>query len=122
MKSLKIQLAFLTIILCFSSCKENNVSKDAFSSKEMLIRIAELEIYPEYIEEYKEILKEEAEASVRVEPGVVSIFPMYQTENPNQIRILKSIRVSYGSTAFSILKSQYPENGKISEINRYESN
>ncbi|APS40732.1 MULTISPECIES: putative quinol monooxygenase [Flavobacteriaceae] len=89
MKSLKIQLAFLTIILCFSSCKENNVSKDAFSSKEMLIRIAELEIYPEYIEEYKEILKEEAEASVRVEPGVVSIFPMYQTENPNQIRILE---------------------------------
>ncbi|PKD19070.1 antibiotic biosynthesis monooxygenase [Salegentibacter salinarum] len=89
MKSLKTQLSILTIILCFSACKENNASNDDFSTKERLIRIAELEIYPEYLEEYKVILKEEAEASVRVEPGVVSIFPMYQKEEPNQIRILE---------------------------------
>ena len=40
------------------------------------------------LEEYKAILKEEAEASVRPEPGVISILPMYQKEHPTQVRIL----------------------------------
>lgn len=44
----------------------------------LMIRIAEIKIHPNNLEEYKAILKEEAEASIRLEPGVVSIFPMYQ--------------------------------------------
>ncbi|QHT71943.1 antibiotic biosynthesis monooxygenase [Rhodocytophaga rosea] len=55
----------------------------------MMIRIAEIEIHSTYLEEYTKILQEEAEASLRLEPGVISIFPMYQQENPNQIRILE---------------------------------
>ena len=51
--------------------------------------MSEIEIVPEYLEQYKAILKEEAEASVRLEPGVIAIFPMFQKENPNQIRILE---------------------------------
>ncbi len=57
--------------------------------KEMLVRISEIEIHPGRLAEYKAILKEEAEASVRLEPGVVSIFPMYEKENPTQVRILE---------------------------------
>lgn len=57
--------------------------------KEMMIRISEIEIDPAYLEEYKAILKEEAAASVKLEPGVIAIFPMYQKENPRQIRILE---------------------------------
>ena len=55
----------------------------------MIIRISEIEIDFSYLEEYNKILKEEAEASIRLEPGVISIFPMYTKENPNQIRILE---------------------------------
>ena len=55
----------------------------------MFIRIAEIEILPEYLKEYNAILKEEAAASVKAEPGVIAIFPMYLQENPNQIRILE---------------------------------
>ncbi|MCL7986924.1 antibiotic biosynthesis monooxygenase [Sphingobacterium sp. lm-10] len=55
----------------------------------MMIRIAELEIEPIHLDEYTAILKEEAEASVRIEPGVISIYPMFQKENPTQIRILE---------------------------------
>ena len=58
-------------------------------SKEMLVRISEIEIHANYLEEYKAILKEEAEASVRLEPGVISIFPMYKKENPTAVRILE---------------------------------
>jgi len=54
-----------------------------------LVRISEIEVHPEHLQAYKAILKEEAEASVRLEKGVVAIFPMFQRENPAQVRILE---------------------------------
>ena len=56
---------------------------------DMMVRIAEIEIFPEFQEEYTAILKEEAAASVNVEPGVIAIFPMCQKENPTQIRLVE---------------------------------
>jgi 4-carboxymuconolactone decarboxylase len=55
----------------------------------MLVRISEIEIIPEYLEAYNAILKEEAAASMKVEPGVIAIFPMYVKEDPSQIRIVE---------------------------------
>ena len=37
----------------------------------MIVRISEIEIFPKYLNEYNAILKEEAAASVNIEPGVV---------------------------------------------------
>ena len=56
---------------------------------DMILRISEIEIEPSYLKEYLGILNEEASASVKLEPGVISIFPMLQKENHNQIRILE---------------------------------
>ncbi|HEY6143601.1 MAG TPA: antibiotic biosynthesis monooxygenase [Flavobacterium sp.] len=56
---------------------------------DLMIRISEIEIEPAFRKEYLDILNEEASASVRLEPGVLSIFPMFQKENQNQIRILE---------------------------------
>lgn len=55
----------------------------------MIIRISEIKIAPNYLDEYTSILKEESEASVRLEPGVIAIYPMFQKENPTEIRILE---------------------------------
>ena len=55
----------------------------------MMVRIAEIEVEADYLYAYVSILKEEAEASVRLEPGVICIFPMFQKENPTQIRLLE---------------------------------
>ncbi|TGE22762.1 antibiotic biosynthesis monooxygenase [Hymenobacter metallicola] len=55
----------------------------------MLVRISEIEIYPDSLRAYKAILKSEAEASVRLEPGVISIFPMYEQKDSTRIRILE---------------------------------
>jgi 4-carboxymuconolactone decarboxylase len=59
---------------------------------EMMVRISEIEIHSQYLEQYKSILKEEAAASVRLEPGVIAIFPMYQQADPTQVRILEIYR------------------------------
>ena len=64
-------------------------SSVAAQKKSMIIRISEIGLDSNYLEAYKSILKEEAEASVRLEPGVISIFPMYQKSNPTQVRILE---------------------------------
>lgn len=55
----------------------------------IMIRISEIEIVPEFLEEYNSILKEEASASVKLEKGVIAIFPMFQQKNPTQIRIVE---------------------------------
>jgi hypothetical protein len=41
----------------------------------MMVRIAEVEVEPGYLQDYLAILSKEAAASVRLEPGVVCIFP-----------------------------------------------
>ncbi len=56
---------------------------------DMMVRIAEIEVIPEFMKEYSAILKEEAAASVKLEQGVIAIFPMYQKENPTQIRLVE---------------------------------
>ncbi|TMI62094.1 MAG: antibiotic biosynthesis monooxygenase [Bacteroidetes bacterium] len=55
----------------------------------MMIRLSEIEIDSTYLKEYKLILQEESRASVQLEPGVIAIYPMYQKQNPTQIRILE---------------------------------
>jgi len=55
----------------------------------MMIRISEIQIDSNYLDEYKSILKEESDASVKLEPGVISIYPMYQKEHPTEVRILE---------------------------------
>jgi quinol monooxygenase YgiN len=64
----------------------NNVSAQ---TKDMMIRISEIEIDSNYLKEYKAILQEESRASVQLEAGVIAIYPLYQKENPTQIRILE---------------------------------
>lgn len=57
--------------------------------QQMMVRMSEIQVHPDYVEQYKEILKEEAEASVRLEPGVIAIFPMYQRGEESNVRILE---------------------------------
>ena len=58
-------------------------------TKDMMIRISEIKIDSTYLKEYNSILQEESRASVQLEPGVIAIYPMYQKEDPTQIRILE---------------------------------
>lgn len=80
----KIYTLLLPIVLMLSPWEPT------FSQQtDMLVRMSEIAIYPEFREEYNMILREEAEASVLLEPGVIAIFPMYEKDNPNEIRIVE---------------------------------
>jgi quinol monooxygenase YgiN len=73
-------------VLCYFLLASTPISAQ---TKDMMIRIAELEIDSNYLQEYNTILQEESRASVLLEKGVVVIFPMYQKESPTQIRLLE---------------------------------
>lgn len=55
----------------------------------MIVRISEVEVYPEYLNEYLLYARSVAEASVEKEKGVISIYPMMKISDNNQIRILE---------------------------------
>lgn len=89
MKLLQKRLLILMMVLISISCEEKDQNTDPNNPENMIIRIAEIQIDPNYLEDYISILKEESAASVKLEPGVISIYPMYQKENPTEIRILE---------------------------------
>ena len=57
-----------------------------------MVRIAELEIYPDQVDAYKAALKEEIEASIRTEPGVLTLFAVSIKGHPEQIRLFETYR------------------------------
>ena len=70
---------------------ENEV-KALIESKTMVVRIAEIEVHPQYLKEYLETARKVGEESVKKEPGVICIFPNQMTENENKIRIVEIYR------------------------------
>ncbi|MBE6321600.1 MAG: antibiotic biosynthesis monooxygenase [Bacteroidales bacterium] len=55
----------------------------------MIVRIAEIEVWPQYLNEYLSIANEVDRLSMEREPGVICLFPMQSAEDPTQIRILE---------------------------------
>ena len=54
-----------------------------------LVRIAQLEIDPARIAAYEAAVKEEIEASIRLEPGVLSIYAVAEKDNPVQFHFFE---------------------------------
>ena len=55
----------------------------------MIVRIAEIEVYPQYLSEYLSFANEVDRLSVEREPGVICLFPMQSAEDSTHIRILE---------------------------------
>lgn len=64
-------------------------SATAEGTPDRYVRMAEIEIDLAQLEAYKAAVKEEIEASVRVEPGVLALYAVSTKENPTHVRILE---------------------------------
>lgn len=56
---------------------------------ERKVRIARIEIYPAYLDEYKLALAEHAKNAVRVEPGVLALQAVYDKANPTKVTVFE---------------------------------
>jgi quinol monooxygenase YgiN len=59
---------------------------------EVIVRIAELDIDPAQLDAYKLMLKEEIETSIRVEPGVLTLYAVSLKGHPEHIRLFEMYR------------------------------
>lgn len=57
--------------------------------KRQMVRLAKIVVDPSQLEEYKAILKEEAGESVKLEPGVLTLYAVSEKENPTHFTILE---------------------------------
>ena len=61
----------------------------AIATANMIVRIAEIEVYPQYLKEYLAFANEVDRLSIEREPGVICLYPMQSAEDSCQIRILE---------------------------------
>jgi quinol monooxygenase YgiN len=61
----------------------------AQDSKEPYVRVAEIEIDPLQLDAYKAAVKEQIEAAVRLEPGVLALYAVMDKENPARIVVFE---------------------------------
>jgi quinol monooxygenase YgiN len=102
----KTLIFFSSLLLLFVSYRPASAQQP-----KMMIRLSEIEIDPVHLDAYKVILAEESAASVKLEPGVVAIFPMYQQESPTSVRILEI----YAS------KAAYEQHVKTTHFQKYKT-
>ena len=61
----------------------------AETGQDRVVRLAELEIDPAHLESYKTALQEEIATSIRVEPGVLTLYAVSLKDHPTQIRLFE---------------------------------
>jgi quinol monooxygenase YgiN len=92
----------MSMLLVCSSCistNKSNPAQEAEMTKEndsLLVRIAEIEVYPEWLDAYLDSARTVGAESVAKESGVVCIFPMQVAEDPCIIRIVEIYRGDKG--------------------------
>ena len=85
---MKKLLAFIFLIMSAEMVMSQKVISTQ-SSDGLIVRIAEIEVYPEYLNEYLAYASEVDRLSVEREPGVICLFPMQDPADSCQIRILE---------------------------------
>ncbi|KQB42542.1 putative quinol monooxygenase [Flavobacterium aquidurense] len=53
------------------------------------VRIAKIEVYPSFLNEYKTALAEHAEIAVKVEPGVLALQAVYDKKQPELVTVFE---------------------------------
>ena len=84
----KLFLMLFALVLSITAMAQE-VAATPVNYKTMIVRLAEIEVYPEHLQEYLKFANEVDRLSVEREPGVICLFPMQSAEDSTQIRILE---------------------------------
>lgn len=73
-------------VFCMLSCGRSTSRQEVSDN---IVRLAVITVDPAQLDSYNELLKEEIEASLRLEPGVLVLYAMSEKDDPARIRILE---------------------------------
>jgi quinol monooxygenase YgiN len=76
-----ILISFLMAIFSFGNASAQD--------KSLVVRMARLQIDSAQLDNYKAALKEHAETAVRVEPGVLTLYAVYEKNNPTHVTVFE---------------------------------
>ncbi len=79
-----LRLVFTISMISFSFCSNTFAQK-----KNQMVRLAKLVIDSAQLENYKAMLKEEIETSIRMEPGVLTLYAVSEKDKSTHITILE---------------------------------
>ena len=86
---MKIQTLFLRLVFTISMITLIFCGNAFAQQKNQMVRLAKLVIDSAQLENYKAMLKEEIETSVRAEPGVLTLYAVSEKDQPTHISILE---------------------------------
>lgn len=90
---MKNKLYFLSVLVLFLVPKltyGQTVKNVSTQNNKLFVRIAKLEIDSVQLEKYKAFLQEEIAASIRIEPGVLTLYAVSEKNNPTHIVIFET--------------------------------
>lgn len=64
-------------------------SARAEETKRPYVRVAQIDVYPAQLDNYKAAIKEEIEDSIRLEPGVLTLYAVSEKDNPTRIIVFE---------------------------------
>jgi quinol monooxygenase YgiN len=86
MKNIKRRPLTIILIMAMAVLTGNaSLAQD----KNWVVRIARLQIDPAQLESYKSALKIHAETAVRVEPGVLTLYAVYEKDHPTHVTVFE---------------------------------
>lgn len=104
-------LAVVAVFIALNTGLNAQESESKMLNNGMIVRISEIEVHPQFLDEYLLFAKQVAQDSVLNESGVISIYPMQVLEDKTQIRILEIYKdeLAYKSHIASAHFKKYKE-------------
>ena len=82
-------IAALALFTAFTSPAFTHAESPDHRPDTRVIRLAELEIDPAQVEQYKTALRAEISSSIRLEPGVITLYAVSVKNHPDKVRLFE---------------------------------
>lgn len=84
-----VPIGILQLILLIGSLMLSSFNTTSAQDSQRVVRMAKIQIDSAQLNEYKAMLTEEIEMSVRVEPGVLTLYAVYEKDHPARVTIFE---------------------------------
>ena len=75
---------------CLNLDKQPGMCAKEEMAADGIVRLSKIEVWPKYLDEYMKYVTEVGEISLRIEPGVLTMYAVGEKENPCKITILET--------------------------------
>ena len=86
--TMRPRLTCLANVILFT-CVLMFITNVSSAQDKRVIRVAKIKIDPSYLDEYKVAVKEQIDAAVNVEPGVLVLYAVHDKETPTNVTVFE---------------------------------